>query len=190
MSFTLNKIGLLVIGLLFGVVIGAACTFGFLHHPNHNWIQLTKDGKGLAYSLHGIFDTDISMPNLASPTGQAKFVDRDLGKGTELGFVVKTTMDKLDTTRLPARYKQTQKFGEGTIGPTDTVTYSSHLEFTLKDPDGFVLMTTSSDPMDIWSGQENVLQGFAKDAIPASLLTRTRAIQMQLVVDKCQTCQP
>jgi hypothetical protein len=77
-----------------------------------------------------------------------------------------------------------------TIGPTDTVTYSSHLEFTVKDADGFVLMTTSSDPTDIWSGQENVLQGFAKDAIPSPLLTKTKTIQMQLVVDKCNTCQP
>lgn len=79
-------------------------------------------------------------------------------------------MDKLDISKLPARYKKTEKHGDWTDEPTDTVVYTGHPEVTLKDADGFVLMTTASKPLQIWSVQENTLQGIAKDAISHPLV--------------------
>lgn len=44
---------------------------------------------------------------------------------------------------IPARFP-TSRIAELTVGPTDAVTYGAHLAFTLKDADGFVLMTAKS----------------------------------------------
>jgi hypothetical protein len=63
------------------------------------------------------------------PQGKAKFVDRGTGRGPELGFLVETRMDKLDVSKLPAKYKRVEQHGEYTIGPTETVVYTAHLEF-------------------------------------------------------------
>lgn len=153
-------------------------------------MTLTKDGQGLAFTSAVLFDADIPMPDTTPPTGEAKFVDRGAGRGAELGFIVKTKMDKLDISKLPAKYKKTEKHGDYTHEPTDTVVYTGRLEFTLKDADGFVLMTTDSEPVEIWSGQENTLQGIAKDAVPRPLAIRTKQIQVQLDFDKCETCRP
>jgi hypothetical protein len=150
----------------------------------------------LAYK-NEVFAGDITMPTIYPPEGQFKFIDRSMGKGEELGFLVKVKMDKLDQAKLPAKYKKTVSQGEYTIGPTETVVYTSHIEFTLKDADGFVLFKTLSEedpgtqwPMEIWSGQETTLQGFAKDAIPAAVIDRTKKVEMQLTLDKCDTCRP
>lgn len=99
-------------------------------------------------------------------------------------------MDKLDTSKLPEKYKKPQPWGKFTLDPTSSGTYDAHLEFTLKDADGFTLMTTKSDPVYVESGQENILQGFSQDAVPDPLVRRTKSIVMQLVLDKCETCRP
>jgi hypothetical protein len=186
----LTVIGLVALALLAGVVIGGACTYALMHRVNHNWMKLTKEHHGLAYSNEVFVEADIPLPDMKDPDGQAKFVDRGLGKGTELGFLVRATMDKLDTSKLPEKYKKPQPWGNFTLDPTTSVTYDAHLEFTLKDADGFELMTTKSDPVYVESGQENSLQGFAEDAIPDPLVRRTKSIVMQLVLDKCETCRP
>src|SRR5713101_3924741 len=166
----LNKLALVALGGVVGVVIGVTCTYAVLHRTNRDWIQLKKDGHGLAWANDTLFDADIPMPTTQDPHGQAKFVDRGIGKGEELGFLVTDDIGKLDTSKLPAKYKRVEQHGEYTIGPTETVVYSSHLEFTLKDADGFVLTKTKSDSIDLWSGQENTLQGFAQDSIPDALV--------------------
>ena|ERR1700686_2729511 len=72
-------------------------------------------------SNDALFEVDISFPETSSPEGKVKFVDRGVGRGTELGFLVKSRMDKLDVTKLPAKYRKTEQRGELTIEPTDTV---------------------------------------------------------------------
>ena len=71
--------------------------------------------------------------------------------------------------------------------PTETVVYDAHLEFTLKDADGFTLMKTESPSENLMSGQKNTLQGFAKDLIPLAFVKRTKSIETILVFDKCDT---
>jgi hypothetical protein len=151
-------------------------------------MELTKEGRGIAFSGE-TFDGDIPTPDMKDPHGQAKFVDRGVGKGTELGYLVKATMDKLETSKLPEKYKKPQTWGKFTLDPTTSVTYKAHLEFTVKDADGFVLITTKSDSVYVESGQENTLQGFAQDTIPDALTHRTKSIVMELVLDKCETCR-
>jgi hypothetical protein len=182
----LTKVGIFVLGLSLGIL----GTMALLCLPRHNWMPLTRDGQGLAWMNDAFVDADIPFPETTSPEGKAKFVDRGVGRGIELGFLVKTKMGKLDTSKLPAKYKKTEKHGEFTFGPTDTVVYTSHVQFTLKDADGFTLISTSSEPMEVWSGQENVLQGFGKDPIPDALVRRTKSIEMELMFDKCDTCRP
>ena len=179
-----------------GVMLGSIATYFLVRHHSSKWRPLDKEYQGLAYK-NEVFAGDITMPTIYPPEGQFKFIDRGMGKGEELGFLVKVKMDKLDQAKLPAKYKKTVSQGEYTIGPTETVVYTSHIEFTLKDADGFVLFKTLSEedpgtqwPMEIWSGQETTLQGFAKDAIPAAVIDRTKKVEMQLTLDKCDTCRP
>jgi hypothetical protein len=186
----LNKSAFIGLGVLVGVAVGVTCTYSVLRRTNRDWVQLKEEGHGLAYKNEALFDVDIPMPTVQDPQGQAKFVDRGIGKGEELGFLVKDNIGKLDTSKLPAKYKRVEQRGEYTIEPTENIVYASHLEFTLKDADGFVLTKTKSDSIDLWSGQENTLQGFAQDSIPEALVKRTKAIEMQLVFDKCETCRP
>jgi hypothetical protein len=186
----LKHLAILTLGLLVGGVIGVVATYAIMHRVNHNWVELAKVHDGLAYSNEVFVDADIPLPDIKDPQGQAKFVDRGVGKGTELGFLVKVSMDKLDTSKLPEKYKKPRLWGQVTFEPTTIVTYNAHLEFILKDADGFTLMSTKSDPVYVESGEENALQGFAQDAIPDALVRRTKSIVMQLVLDKCETCRP
>jgi hypothetical protein len=182
--------------LLLGVLLGVGGAYVVLHHRSSKWMALSREGEGLAY-MNDVFSADIIMPKVTPPEGQFKFVDRGLGKGEELGFLVKVKMEKLDQAKLPGKYKKTVNQGEFTIGPTETVVYTSHIDFTFKDADGFVLFKTKSEddpgtqwPMEVWSGQETTLQGFGKDPVPSAVIARTKSIEMTLVLDKCDTCRP
>jgi hypothetical protein len=118
----LKRLALVSAGLFLGVVIGVACTYAVMHGKNRNWIELAKEHHGLAYSSEVFVNADISIPDIKDPHGQAKFVDRGLGKGTELGFLVKVSIDKLDTSKLPEKYKKPQQWGQLTLSPTESVT--------------------------------------------------------------------
>jgi hypothetical protein len=186
----LKNVLLVSVGLVCGIIIGAATTYRVIHKINHDWRELQKENHGIAYSNEVFTESDIPLPDLKDPHGQAKFVDRDIGKGTELGFLVRATMGKLDQSKLPEKYKKPQTWGQVTLDPTESVTYTAHLSFTLKDADGFVLMTTESEPIFIESGEENKLQGLAKDSVPDALVQRTKNVFVELVIDKCETCRP
>lgn len=182
--------------LLLGIVLGVAGTYAAMRHHSSKWRTLDRQGvEGLAFG-NEVFNGDIPMPKTYPPNGQFKFVDRGLGKGEELGFLVKVKMDPLDQAKLPAKYKKTVADGEYTYGPTEVVVYTTHIDFILKDADGFVLFKTRSEenpgtmwPMEIWSGQDTSLQGFGQDAIPTAVVDRTKTIEIQLVLDKCDTCR-
>jgi hypothetical protein len=184
-----------IILFLLGLCLGAILTYTLLRHHSSKWRPLSK--TSVAYGSEAVL-VDIPMPKLTTPSGQVKFVNRGLGKGEELGFLVKVKMDPLDQSKLPAKYKKSEEQSGGwTIGPTETVVYTSHIDFTIKDVDGFVLFNTRSEidpgtqwPMKIWSGQENTLQGFGQDSIPDAVIDRTKTIEIQLILDKCDNCRP
>src|SRR5712692_9133420 len=186
----LKRIALLAVGVFIGVVVGVACTYAVMHRNNYKWIELQIDRFGVSYSSQVFAESDIPLPNLKIPHGQAKFVDSGIGNGKDLGFGGRASMDKLDTTKLPEKYKKSRPWGNLTVGPTESVAYNAHLEFTLKDADGFELMTTKSEPLYVLSGDENKMQGFATDGIPDALVRRTMNMFVRLVLDKCETCQP
>jgi hypothetical protein len=186
----LKRLGLLAFGVFIGVVVGVACTYALMHRENYKWFELQIDHFGISYANKVFAESDIPLPDLKPPHGQAKFVDRGIGKGRELGFVVRASMDKLDKSKLPEKYKKSRVWGNLTIGPTESVAYNAHLEFTLKDVDGFELMTTKSEPLYVLSGDENKMQGFATDSIPDALIRRTTNMFVRLVLDNCETCQP
>ncbi|HYL65058.1 MAG TPA: hypothetical protein VE077_20785 [Candidatus Methylomirabilis sp.] len=190
MTLMLKRLALLAAGIFVGVIVGVACTYSVMHRVNQRWIELRTERRGLAWANEVFSESDIPLPNQKDPQGQAKFVDRGIGKGYELGYVVSSKMEKLDQSKLPEKYKKSQPWGEFTVGPTESVTYSGHLEFSLKDADAFELMTTESNLIYIESGEENKLQGFAKDSIPEALVRRTKTIWVTLVLDKCETFRP
>lgn len=176
--------------VLLGIVVGAVGTYFSLRVPSHKWMPLIPDQHWLYWNNNVLFGGDIPFPNLTPIEGQAKFVDRGVGKGIELGYAVHTNMDKLDLNKLPEKYKKVEEHGNFSIGPIDTAVYTAHLEFTLKDGDGFTLMTTQSEPFQIWSGRDNKLQGFAKDPIPEATVKRTRSVLMTVGFETCNTCEP
>jgi len=89
----LRRVALPTISLALGIVVGVACTYAVIHRTNRNWLELTKENHGLAYSNEVFVEADIALPKMKDPHGQAKFVDRGVGKGIELGYLVKVSMD-------------------------------------------------------------------------------------------------
>lgn len=59
-----------------------------LRQHSSKWRPLDREYQGLAYKSE-VFAADISMPNVYPPEGQDKFVDSGMGKGEELGFLIK-----------------------------------------------------------------------------------------------------
>jgi hypothetical protein len=190
MTHMLKRLAPLTAGVLVGVVAGVACTYALMHRVNYSWMQLQTQHHGLAWANEVFSESDIPLPEQKDPQGRAKFVNRGIGKGYELGYVVTSRMEKLDQNKLPEKYKKSRRWGNLTLDPTESVTYNAHLEFTLKDADGFELMTTRSEPLYVMSGDENKMQGFAMDSIPDALIRRTKNMFVTLVVDKCETCRP
>jgi hypothetical protein len=182
---------ILIIGVLFiGVAIGVVGMRAWYQNDRGKWFVIGTEGKGFAWLSDALFGVDLPLPEVDKPQGKAKFLDRnDIGKGTRLGYLVTTHIAHLDTTNIPAKYKLEKKEGDMVWAPTTEVVYSAHMKFTLKDKDGFVLMTTTSQPLDLWSGQENVFQGEAEGEIPAGVVDRTKSILMVLTAEKCLTCQ-
>lgn len=187
----LRKVALFAGGILVGMIIGVVGTHLFLHHhARDKWFALTTEGKGFGWMSEALLNVDIPLPEVEKPQGKAKFLDRnDIEKGTRLGYVITAHIAHLDTAQIPFKYKVEKKEGNFTLGPTTEVVYAAHLAFTLKDADGFVLMITKSPPVELWSGQENILQGETVDAIPDGVVNRTKAIVMMLTADKCETCE-
>jgi hypothetical protein len=188
-----NKITPFLLGALVGIFLSVGATYAVLHHRNGKWIELTRGnriGGGVLYALAAVDAGGVAIPDTLAPTGKAKFLDRGLGKGLELGYIVHATMKPLDTNKLPDKYKHTVDLGGFTRLPMEEVVYASHLQFALVDADGFTLMTTTSEDDSVVSGRDNIFQGVAKDSIPGDVVARTKEIQVQLTVDSCRNCQP
>src|SRR5215472_16863232 len=52
----LKRLVLLGIGLVVGVVIGVACTYAVMHRVRNNWMELSTDNHGYAYSSAAFVD--------------------------------------------------------------------------------------------------------------------------------------
>ena len=182
------------VAFFLGLILGAIGTYFFLPQRHSsvptNWRDLAADGSGFGWTSEALFSVDIPLPGVSKPHGQAKFLDRsDSGKeNILLGYVVKVSVEHLDVAKIPAKYRQPKKQGEFEIEPPTEVVYLAHLAFTLKDADGFVLLTTQTEPLHLYSGKENVFQGTALQPVSLAVARRTRSILMMLTADKCETC--
>ena len=179
--------------LIVGALLGAGGAYMYSRHSrtgvSSNWIQLSTDGSGFGWKLEALFNADIALPEVSKPQGQAKFLDRsEGGQDIQLGYVVKASVRHLDLSKVPAKYLRPRRQGNFEIEPIKEVVYDAHIDFILKDADGFVLMTATSEPLYIYSGQENVFQGTANEQIPAGVAKRTKTIVLELTADKCETC--
>jgi hypothetical protein len=178
----------------FGLVLGVVGTYFFLPQRQlsipTDWRELATEGSGFGWTSEALFNVEIPLPKVSKPHGQAKFLDRtDAGKqNILLGYIVKASVEHLDVAKIPTKYRQPKKEGEFEIEPPKEVVYAAHLEFTLKDADGFVLMSTKSEPLHLYSGQENTFQGISQEPIPLADAKKTKAILMGLTADKCETC--
>jgi hypothetical protein len=108
----LKRIALLAVGVFIGIVVGVACTYALMRRDSYKWIELQIDLFGVSYANEVFAESDIPLPDLKTPHGQAKFVDRGIGKGKELGFVVRASMDKLDKSKLPRKIQKVEAMGE------------------------------------------------------------------------------
>jgi hypothetical protein len=170
--------------------IGAVCTFLLVRHTGvvaKTWFPLSTDGGGVSFNL-AVFIIDIPMPTIGRPEGRAKFLDRE--SGIDLGYVIKLPIKPLAVSTLPEKYRKTTKMDNGLeIGPPDQVGYTGHFEFTLKDADGFVLMTVSSPQENLSAGQDNTVQGETKDSISSSIAEHTKSIVARFIVESCSPCE-
>jgi len=183
-----------IFAFFFGLVLGAIGTFFFLPQRHFsvpaNWTELATDGSGFGWASEALFNVDIPLPKVGKPHGQAKFLDRGEGgkQNILLGYIVKVSAEHLDVSKIPAKYRLPRKMGDLEVDPPKEVVYLAHAEFTLKDGDGFVLVNTKSEPLHLFSGQENVFQGIALEPIPLAVARRTKSIRVDLTADKCETC--
>jgi hypothetical protein len=183
------------VAFFFGLILGMIGTYFFLPQRHSSvptkWRELVLDGSGFGWKSEALFNVDIPLPTVNKPHGQAKFLDRSQS-GKEnilLGYVVKASVEHLDTSKIPPKYRQPKKQGEFVIDPPTEVVYLAHLEFTLKDADGFVLLTTDTEPLHLYSGKENVFQGIALTPVSLGTAKRTSSILVALTADKCETCE-
>lgn len=181
--------------LIVGFIFGVGVTGLFLRHGHSSipggWMDLTTEGAGFGWTSEALFNVDIALPKVSNPHGRAKFLDRsEPGKqNIKVGYVVKASVEHLDVSKIPLKYLQPRKQGDFTIDPPKEVVYIAHVDFTLKDADGFVLMAAKSEPLYLYSGQENVFQGIIGEPIPLAVAQRTKTILMGLTADKCETCE-
>ena len=160
------------------------------------WIEVSISGHGYSYSSEALFDSDISLPDLSALHGKIKFLryGADGGNHSQLGYLIRVSVKSLDTAKIPETYRQRRsverhKGGEVILEPVQQVVYKVHFEFELKDKDGFVLMSTTSEPSYLYSGQENVFQGIAQQKISLEKAKHTKSVTLNMSVEKCETCR-
>jgi len=138
---------------------------------------------------------DISLPEIKQLEGKAKFIRDGVSKDeVQLGYLVTVTVDNLDTSKIPAKYRKEKvehyKGGPAfTIMPVEQVVYEARLDFILKDKDGFDLLALASQPINISSGKENKFQATFEQTVPISIASRTVEMVFSLYVKGCITCR-
>ena len=153
-------------------------------------MELSTEGHGYGMNSGALFSVDIPLPDVSKPHGKAKFLERSApGKeDIELGYIINVSVNNLDVSKIPEKYrKPRQGEGDWVIEPIEQVVYVAHFDFSLKDADGFVLMSASSEPVYLYSGK-HVFQGTTRQAIPVAVAKRTKSILTNMTVEKCETC--
>lgn len=170
--------------------------FGVLRvAPSHpNWFSLdTSSPSYLSLSTAALL-SDIALPKVTSLTGKAEFLSTsDGGNGNRLGYIVRVVVPPLDLAAVPKKYLQDKTLNIDGHAITQLgikqVYYEAHLEFTLKDKDGFVIQKLTSPTETISSGKTNTLQNTVSTTTPPNMVARTKSIAMVLVLEKCITCE-
>jgi hypothetical protein len=173
---------------LASLILGAIGMFLIVTHSRvpKTWLPLSTDGGGIGFETQAIA-SGIPMPKISKPEGKAKFLDRD--GGIALGYIISVPIEKLYVSTLPEKYRKMTDLGNGfQLGPPEQVIYFGHFDFTLKDADGFALMTLSSDKEDLSAGQNNPLQGATKGTVTPSIAKHTKSILVNLVIESCNPC--
>lgn len=153
------------------------------------WVQVSTDGSGIAYESR-VFLEDIPLPDVQSPKGKVKFLDRRTAGPDELqlGYLLQVSVLGLDATKIPEKYRKPRKHGNLEIDPLTQVVYVVHFGFTLRDADGFDLVTSTSEPLYLSSGKENLFQGLVPQQFPRQLAAQTKNVIVQMVVERCESC--
>lgn len=179
------------------VLAGATATFltqtYFQTKMSRDWRQLSLEPPH-----HGFFDQFIPeelsgkpLPNIKEIAGKAKFIDLP-NNGVEqkhLACLITVTVENLDSSKLPEKYREKEKRGEEIVHPIKEKYYQVHFVFQLKDKDGFVLLFLTRYPEYLELGRKNQFQWIVEEPIPPDIAKRTNAITFNMYVDKCMDCE-
>jgi hypothetical protein len=168
-------------------ILGTTTMYLLKREPFSPWISVVPDGGGFGMSSDAL-NGDIPWPDTSKPSGRVKFLNRD--NVEQLGYVLKLPIKPNPTSALPAKYRRTSKDAKGLeFGPPDQVLYEGHFQFTLKDGDGFVLLKLDGPTEHLSAAAENSVQGTTNQAVPNSVIQRTKEVDVSFLVTSCNPCQ-
>jgi hypothetical protein len=181
--------------MLLAAVAAAVGTYWFqartINMSSTAWHDLTRAPADhlVGFTGEALGGGDIPLPRITGLKGRWKFLERD---GTHFGYLITVSVDKLDKTKIPEKYKKTTtedtKAGDFIIQPIEEVVYTGHFVFTFKDKDGFILLTLNSQPHDIISGRQNQYQAVIAQPLSQEISKLTHEAIFSINVDKCETC--
>ena len=173
-----------------GWVAGVLAPRAFSPRLNTDWfvLSLPSETNGISYSAETIFKSDLSMPDVKSFGGSAKFVNDGTGDRSAVRFGYKVTVDvsnfnqaKGSNSLVPIKLFTLDSHRLVPIEPT----YEARFCFMLKDEDGFDLLRLTSEPHSIKPGGTNSFQGLVGDTVPIGAASRTIEVILSLDVKKC-----
>ena len=177
-------------------VAGAMATYSFLRleRISSDWFKLAKLPSPVVESTEVAFKADIPLPEVKEISGTAKFLpESNSNNSYQLGYLVHVVVPPLDLKKVPEKYlkdKPTEIEGVKVVRPPiKEVYYEVRLSFALKDKDGFTIAELISSPETVTSGKDNKLQNFASKRVGNEVAARTKAIFVQLQIEKCNTCE-
>lgn len=157
-------------------------------------LRIQGEDSNLSYSKMAHFDADIQLPEVTGFYAKAKFLRSVEEDGAlQLGYFIHLSVAKLDTSKIPEKYRKskTETIGtrEFTWLPTETVFYEVHPRFALFDKDGFPLMELSGKVHTVSSGETNHIQDVAQEWISQNVANRVAKVVPFVVIGRCVTCK-
>jgi hypothetical protein len=187
------RVRTILMSIIVGVSIGATSTFLYLLPPKETWATEWRDvalnGKSVGYSSEASLNSNLGLPEMRRISGRWKFIQRSPSSGmVQLGYLVHAVTG---TSKLAQKYVKDTPIGtQGSVlDPVPQADYRVHLRFVFKDKDGFKLLSLESDPLDLLSGDDNLLQGLVEQPISVETAALTQSVVIHLVVDKCAICK-
>ena len=152
-------------------------TDGSLSFPN---------GTGLGFSTK-VISIDFSLPDGKKPAGKVKFLNRD--KGIQIGYILTLPIDPKPTKTLPAKYTGVKTIEGGVqVGPPAQLEFQGNFDFILKDADGFILSQVKGPEHYLEADSQDQVQGTVDEAIPASIVKRTKIVEIAFYAADCVPC--